>query len=196
MMVALAVISVATIWYKTSFNQTIIWTIWGIFFIDFFFKMFKSENKLTFIKQNPFLLIAIIPLDALFQFARFARIIHLFRLKTITRHYTEPLLKKLKNKKLSFLFPLTFAILFLSVIPLYYLEPTIETFKDAFLSSIISLIFFGSISIEPASHIGKGIIIVMSIFGVLLHGLLISYLFDIISNFKLFKKIKSYFSKK
>lgn len=183
LMVSLAIFSVATLWHKSAFNPLITWGIWALFFLDFSARLYRSEDKWGFIKTNPFLVIAVIPLDAIFQLARFARIIHLFRLKVITKHFTKPILRKLKKRRLTFLFPLTFLLVFLSVIPLYYLEPDIGTFKTAFLSSIMSLVFFGNSNIEPVTIAGKSILILLTVFGVMLHGLIISAAFSIATSY-------------
>ncbi|MFD2925049.1 hypothetical protein [Halobacillus naozhouensis] len=71
-MVFLATLSVSTIWQQTPYDSFIVWVTWSIFFIDFLYRLFTSEHKWSFIKKNPFIVIAAIPLDALFQFARVA----------------------------------------------------------------------------------------------------------------------------
>lgn len=182
-LVSMALFSVATIWHKSNLNPYITWSIWGIFFLDFIKRLTSAEDKWQFLKRNPFLIIAIIPLDAIFQLARFARLIHLFRLKVITKHFIKPIIQKLKKKRLVFLFPLVFGLVFLSVIPLYYFEPAIGSFQKAFLSSALSLVFFGSSSLAPTTIVGKAILTVLTVFGVMLHGLIISYAFDFVLDY-------------
>lgn len=70
------VLSVGTIWYESDFNQIIIWGTWFVFLIDFIVRFYSADNKLDFIKKNPFDIIALIPLDALFRTARLARLIN------------------------------------------------------------------------------------------------------------------------
>lgn len=189
-MVLLAFCSVATIWYKSSYNDYVIWGTWMIFLIDFVYKLIISSNKLQYIKSNPFLLIALIPLDAVFQLARTARLLHLMRLKVITKYYTAPLINKLKKQRFSFVVPVSLFFVFFSIIPLYYTEPHISSYWDAFVGGVASLVFFGYSEVEPVSLLGKGSIIFLTVFGVILHGVLISALLSIIFEMNVTKKIK------
>ncbi|WP_138420337.1 hypothetical protein [Aquibacillus sediminis] len=179
-MVLLATLSVATIWNTTPYNSFIIWVTWGIFFTDFIYRFYKSENKWNFIKSNPFLVIAIIPLDAIFQLARFARILHLLRLKTITKYYTKPFIQFLKRQHISVVFSIPFLVMFLSVIPLYKWEPEIVSYREAFISSIVALVFFGQTDFEPTTMPGHIIIVLLTVLGVVFHGLIISAAVDVI----------------
>lgn len=194
-MLFFAMISVATIWFQTESNSWITWGVWLVFFIDFLYRFFNSEKKWDFIKKNPFLIIALIPLDSIFQLARVARLIHMFRLKTITKHFTTPFIEKLKTKRITYLIPIGFGLVFLSVIPLYHLEPSIPTYKDAFLGSIASLIFFGTSEINPTTITGNIIVVLLTVFGVIIHGVLISYFFSFILNLNIVKKLFAKISK-
>ncbi|WP_051302846.1 two pore domain potassium channel family protein [Salibacterium aidingense] len=180
MMVLLAALSVGTLWYDTGVDNYLIWGTWGVFFVDFLYRFFTTENKWQFIKSNPFLVIAVIPLDAVFQFARFARILHLLRLKTITKYYTMPFIRFLKQQHLGVVVSLAFVFLFFTIIPLYYLEPELTSYWDAFSSSLLSLIFFGRSDFEPVTALGRFLLVLLSIVGVILYGLAISTAFDVI----------------
>lgn len=57
-------------------------SILAVFFVDYFVRLFKAENKLAFVKGNIPDLISIIPFDKVFRIARLAR---LFRLARLTR---------------------------------------------------------------------------------------------------------------
>lgn len=189
-MVLLAFFSVATIWHEGQYNDYIVWGIWLIFFLDFCYRFFLAKNKLYFLRKNPFVVIAVIPFDAIFQLARVARILHLLRLKTIAKYYTKPIIKKLKKKKFSFLFPFTFIFIFLMIIPLQKNEPSLNTYQEAFFESLMILVIFGFTTIEPVSIVGKIIIVLITIFGVILHGLVINYLFTIIFESKTYKNLR------
>ncbi|MDQ0300734.1 voltage-gated potassium channel [Salibacterium salarium] len=179
-MVLLAALSIGTLWYDTGMDNYLIWGTWGVFFVDFVIRFYKSEDKWGFIKANPFLVIAIIPLDAIFQFARFARILHLLRLKTITKYYTMPFIRFLKQQNLIVVVTMTFGLLFITIIPLNHLEPELKGYWDAFSSSLLSLIFFGRSNFEPVTGVGQFLLVILSILGVVLYGLIISTLFDVL----------------
>ncbi|ARI78394.1 hypothetical protein [Halobacillus mangrovi] len=194
-MITLAGLSIATIWQKTGYNSFIVWGTWSIFFLDFLYRLFKSRNKWDFVKKNPFIVIAAIPLDAIFQFARVARILHLLRLKSITKYYTMPLIRFLKKQHLLFVSGVTFFLVFLLIIPLNLIENEIETYSDAWVSAILSLTFFGRSGFEPETSAGHIIIVIFTILGVIIHGLIISTAFDFLFKSSFVKSIKNKLTK-
>lgn len=66
-MILLVMLTIVTIWTNDTYNTTISWIVWGVFFLDFTVRFMTAEAKWTFIKQNPFLFIAIIPFDQFFR---------------------------------------------------------------------------------------------------------------------------------
>ncbi|SDY14715.1 MULTISPECIES: hypothetical protein [Salimicrobium] len=199
-MVLLASLSVATIWQEMQYDSLIVWGTWAIFFLDFLYRFFKSESKLDFVKKHPFIVIAAIPLDAVFQLARFARILHLLRLKSITKYYTKPFLRFLKRQHLGFVAGIISIVIFLLIIPLTWIEDELETYSDAFLSALLSITFFGRATFEPDTLPGQVIVVIFTILGVILHGLIISVAIDFLTSLPLFRlgrrKIKKIIDKK
>ncbi|WP_158734919.1 hypothetical protein [Alteribacillus sp. YIM 98480] len=195
-MVLLAAASVGTLWYDTGVDGYLIWGTWGVFFLDFLYRLVMSENKWKFVKANPFIVIAVIPLDAVFQVARAARILHLLRLKTITKYYTMPFVRFLKQQNLAVIVSLSFVFLFIVIIPLYYLEPEIDGYIEAFWSGLLSFVLFGRSNFDPTTMTGHIILVLLSILGVVFYGLMISTIFDTIyqSNYvqKILQKWKKY----
>ncbi|SDJ49912.1 hypothetical protein [Salimicrobium halophilum] len=189
-MVLLAGLSVATIWQEMQYDSFIVWGTWAIFFLDFLYRLFKSESKWDFVKKHPFIVIAAIPLDAVFQLARVARILHLLRLKSITKYYTKPFLRFLKRQHLGFVAGFMGLSIFLLIIPLTWLEEELDTYSDAFVGAILSITFFGRTNFDPATTGGQIIVVVFTIMGVILHGLIISSAFDFISSTAQFQKAK------
>lgn len=196
-MVLLACFSIGTLWYNTDFDGYIVWGTWAVFFIDFVFRFFKSSSKLDFLKTNPFLVIAAIPLDAVFQFARFARILHLLRLKTITKYYTMPLINLLKKQNIAIVVTVAFVLVFLSIIPLYMLEAEIDSYWQAFVTSLITVVFFGQGEFNPVTVPGHALTILLTVIGVVMHGFILSTAFDYILQIdrvqQYWKKIKKKF---
>ncbi|RST77208.1 hypothetical protein D4T97_001545 [Siminovitchia acidinfaciens] len=127
-------------------------------------------------KKNPFLLIAIIPLDSIFQLARITQIIQLFRLKTMTKYFASPLVKKLKKRRLILLLPYNLLLVFLFTIPLFHLEPAVHSYKDAFKECLFALVFFGKSDLQPVKVTGNVIIVTLTILGVVMHAVIISYI--------------------
>ncbi|MRH44250.1 hypothetical protein GH741_16525 [Aquibacillus halophilus] len=190
-MVLLASLSIATIWNNTGYNSFIVWITWGIFAVDFAYRLYKSDNRWQYIKSNPFLLIAAIPLDAMFQLARFARILHLLRLKTITKYYTMPFMKLLKKQNMFLVSSIAILILLLSDIPLYLIESKLTSYWHALGTSLMSLTFFGQSDFEPTTVYAHILIVVLTIIGVILHGFVISTTIDLVyqsSWFSIFRR--------
>ncbi|PRO65911.1 hypothetical protein C6I21_06295 [Alkalicoccus urumqiensis] len=176
-MVILAFAAVATIWYETQYDSYIVWGTWGVFFIDFCIRFYRAEKKWRFIKQNPFVVIAVIPLDAIFQFARIARILHFLRLKTMTKYYTKPAVKLLTQQKATHIIPGIFVIVFLSAIPLYLAESSrLDHYAEAWVGSVAALVFFGYSYIEPETTLGTVVITFLTICGVMVHAVTIRFL--------------------
>lgn len=194
-MIALAGLSVATIWKHTGYDSYIVWGTWSIFFIDFLYRFFQSENKWDFIKKNPFIVIAAIPLDAIFQFARFARVLHLLRLKSMTKYYTMPFIRFLKRQHLLLVAGVTFGLVFLLIIPLKLLENELDSYADAWMSALLSLTFFGRSGFEPVTASGQVIIVIFTILGVILHGLIISTAIDYLLRSSIAQKMKQRFER-
>ncbi|WP_347861364.1 hypothetical protein U0355_12005 [Salimicrobium sp. PL1-032A] len=189
-MVLLAGLSVATIWQEMQYDSFIVWGTWGIFFLDFLYRLLKSESKWGFVKKHPFIVIAAIPLDAVFQLARIARILHLLRLKSITKYYTKPFLRFLKRQHLGFVAGVMGISIFLLIIPLTWLEKGLDTYSDAFAAAVLSITFFGRTNFDPVTTGGQVIVVLFTIMGVLLHGLIISSAFDFLSSTAPFQKVK------
>ncbi|WP_035532523.1 hypothetical protein [Halobacillus kuroshimensis] len=196
LMVGLAALSIATIWQQTGYNSVIVWSTWSIFFLDFLYRLITSEKKWEFIKKNPFIVIATVPLDAVFQVARVARILHLLRLKSMTKYYTMPFIRFLKRQHLSGVLGITFLLIFLLIIPLNLYEKELETYADAMQSAILSLTFFGRSGFEPETAAGHTIIVIFTILGVIIHGLIISTAVDYIMQIPFIQNIKQKFTSK
>lgn len=184
-MVLFAIASVATIGVQSGIGIIIIWTVWLVFFLDFTVRFFQAKDKWAFVKKNPFLLIAIIPLDSVFQLARITQIVKLFRLKTMTKYFASPLVNKLKKRRLILLLPFNLILVFLSTIPLYHLEPAVHSYKSAFKECLMSLIFFGKSTLQPVTVMGNAIIVTLTILGVIMHAVIISYLLAAVLEFRL-----------
>lgn len=192
-MVILAILSVGTIWYETEVSGYIIWTTWALFTLDYAFRFFRAEQKWEFVKSHPFLLIAIIPADAIFQFARLARIIHLFRLKTITKFYTMPLIRYLSRQHQYYVWGGILILYICFVLWVWGIEPPADSLWTSALSVLMALVMFGRSNIEPVTVLGQGTMVVLSLFGVILYGLILTYVFEHISVRYWKNKVKKWF---
>src|SRR5690625_5295331 len=143
LMVILVIVTIITLWTEHTFNSTINLIVWFIFFIDFVVRLTIANNKWDYIKNNPFLVIAIIPLDQFFQIARIVRLFYLFRIKTIAKFYIIPYVGRLTYRAL-ILFLSLFVIILIGFSGIVLtLEATITSFAQAMYVVFGHLLFFG-----------------------------------------------------
>lgn len=104
LMVSLVVVSIGLFWVGDSeIGKLLTRLVWGIFFIDVSVRLYLSRSRLMYFVKNPFDIVSVIPLDEFMLFARFARVIDLFRMKTILGRYVRPitgLLNRINIKEL------------------------------------------------------------------------------------------------
>ncbi|REB07280.1 two pore domain potassium channel family protein [Sporosarcina sp. BI001-red] len=171
-MFSLAILSVSFIWIQNESLQYIDKIVWFIFFVDVSIRFFKSNNKLEFIKKNPFDIIAIIPFDSVFQLARLARLIRVVRAFTIVKRYAKPALAILEINGLQRILTFTVILIFAAAIPIRFIEPSITTYEDALWWSVVTAttVGYGDISVETG--LGRIIAIVLMVFGIGLLGMI------------------------
>lgn len=177
-MVLLVMVTIMTLWSDRPYDSVVNWIVWGIFMIDFLIRLVLTKNKWEFVKQNPFLVVAVIPFDQFFQMARIVRIIYLFRIKTITKYYVEPLINRLTYKSKIVLFGLMATLLAIESSLLWMTEGEISTFSDAFLMIGRQLLFFGHQSGISLSTFSIIMLVFTSILGVVLHGLALQWIIE------------------
>src|SRR5699024_77498 len=70
--------------------------IWFVFLIDVVIRFIRTSVKWRYIKDNPFDIVTVIPLEDIMLLGRFARFLRLFRYKNIVKRYVECMSKKLE----------------------------------------------------------------------------------------------------
>ncbi|SHN20725.1 transporter [Gracilibacillus kekensis] len=195
-MILLVILTILTLWVDHTVNSTINFIVWIIFLVDYIIRIFLVKNKWDFIKKNPLLLLAVIPLDQLFQVARIVRIVYLFRIKTITKYYISPYLRKLSyTKKLIILLAVP-VLLFIETVVIWQLNNNLSFWHEAFIIVSQHLFIFAN-SLETINHFPSIILLtITSIFGVIIQGLVLQWLFDKLEKFwherkKIFSSMKS-----
>ncbi|RKD73584.1 voltage-gated potassium channel [Sinobaca qinghaiensis] len=173
-MITLAVISLSVAWSANEWFIRIDFVVWLIFFIDVSIRFIKAPDKWLYIRKNPFDFIAIIPLSAIFQMARIARLLSALQRLWILRHYLRDFMGILQTNYLNRVFIAVSLLVILSSIPIRYLEPSIETYGDAVWWSIVTATTVGYGDISPETPAGRMIAIVLMIFGIGLIGMLTS----------------------
>ncbi|RKQ32965.1 transporter [Oceanobacillus halophilus] len=187
-MILLVMLTIISIWTEDSVNTTINWVVWAVFTIDFFSRLYMAESKWSFLKQNPFLVIAIIPFDHLFQVARIVRLIYLFRIKTITKYYVSPYIDRLSYRSMTVVISSIIIMLFFESIVIMNIESSIVTIMDALYVTFGHLLFFGREIFVITQSFSIWSLTATSIMGVILQGLALQWAFSKLDN--VYKKVK------
>lgn len=165
----LAILSVMVIWIESPAWLIVDWVVWFIFVIDVSVRIYKSKNKLEYIKKHPFDIIAIIPLDSIFRMARFARLFRIIRLLAVLNRLS--VFKVLKTNKLDKVIVFAFLLIFVSAIPIKFIEPGINTYEDAVWWAVVTATTVGYGDIAPVTGPGRMIAFVLMVFGIGLLGM-------------------------
>ncbi|WP_277680033.1 potassium channel family protein [Gracilibacillus dipsosauri] len=168
---SLALLSVFLIWSDNNSAMFLDRIVWGIFLIDITARFIKSESKLNYIKKHPFDIIAIIPFDAVFQLARFVRLFRVLRMVLIGKHYMRPFFEIIKTNGLDRVIAFTTVLILVSSIPIYFVEPSINSYQDAVWWSIVTSTTVGYGDISPVTALGRIIAILLMLFGIGLIGM-------------------------
>ncbi|SFL83515.1 voltage-gated potassium channel [Gracilibacillus orientalis] len=177
-MILLVMVTMLTLWVDHTVNSTINFIVWLVFLIDYIIRIIMAEKKWQFIKKNPFLLLAVIPLDQFFQVARIVRLFYLFRIKTITKYYVTPYIKQLTYTKKMILLLSVPALLLIETIFIWQMGNKLEFWHDAFIIVFQHLFIFAN-SLESINHFPSILLLtITSIFGVIIQGLVLQWVFD------------------
>ncbi len=176
-MIILVMLTIITLWTENTYNSIINWIVWGIFFVDFWIRLFLAEKKWNFLKQNPFLVIAIIPFDQFFQVARIVRLIYLFRIKTITKYYISPFVDRLTYRSRTMILTIIISILFFSAFVIWMVEQQLVSYVNSIYVVFSHLLFFGRHMFEVDSSISILILTGTTILGIILQGLALQWVF-------------------
>ena len=169
MMLILVVLTVMTVWNDVLYNNYINIIVWAVFFVDFMQRLYRAESKWAFIKENPFLVLAIIPFDQFFQTARIVRVIYLFRVKTIAKHYIAPWRDKLTDRSFRGIVILLLAYQLTEAVIILNIEESVPDLPGAL------LVVFGQFVItDPISVF---LLTVTSIIGIIIQGLALQWIF-------------------
>ncbi|WP_088102345.1 transporter [Halalkalibacter urbisdiaboli] len=177
-MLVFVAITIITLWTEHAYNSFVNFGVWLIFFFDFVIRFYKSKEKWRFLKRNPFLIIAVIPVDQFFQVARIVRIIYLFRIKTIAKYYLHDAVEKLTYRARFMIIAIIIIFLCLQSWVILLLETQVMTFLQSFLLLGRHILFFGHRAIEVTEGVTLLFFAMTTVLGVLLHGITLQWLFS------------------
>ncbi|WP_128894722.1 potassium channel family protein [Longirhabdus pacifica] len=176
-MFTLAVISVSLLWLDKNdpLNITIEWVVWAVFFVDVVIRFSAASNKWEYVKSNPLDIIAALPLDAIFRFARVVRIIRILRLiamasRLINMKSFKTFFGILHQNGLSKVITAAVILMFLSAAVVQQVEDY-ESYGDALWWSIVTATTVGYGDISPETLVGRMVAVILMVFGIGLIGM-------------------------
>lgn len=177
-MIILVMITIITLWTEDTYNSMVNLVVWFVFVIDFFLRLLTAKEKWGFVKKNPFLVIAIIPFDQFFQVARIVRVFYLFRIKTITKYYFLPYVKKLNYFSTTLVLFVICSLVVIESLVILKIEHAINSYYDAFYVVIGHFLFFGHHLFEIEKIFTIWVLTINSMVGILIQGLALQWAFS------------------
>ncbi|WP_188454090.1 potassium channel family protein [Virgibacillus oceani] len=173
-LVILAFLSVFLIFSENVVVRYLDKIVWALFFADVVIRFILAKNKWTFVKKNPFDIIAAIPLDAIFQTARIARLFRILRLFAISNNYFPKFFKILKTNYLDRVLIVAVLMIVTGGTVVTFTEPNINTFSDGLWWAIVTTTTVGYGDISPDTISGRVVAVILMFIGIGIIGMLTS----------------------
>ncbi|MBC1912787.1 potassium channel family protein [Listeria booriae] len=170
-MFSLVILSLFTLPFDNLFVQVSNFIIWFIFLSDYVYFFIKAPEKKKYVREHWIELIALIPFDSVF---RAFRALRLLRLTSIGSRYFTPIYSFLKEKNLHKVFIALLILLLIIPIPIFILEPGINTYSDAFWWTIVTVTTVGYGDLSPVTIWGRSIAGVLMLLGIGIIGVVTS----------------------
>ncbi|AIF42116.1 ion transporter [Virgibacillus sp. SK37] len=173
-LILLILLSVILIWHEEDNLIYLDKIIWLVLFTDVLIRFLISKNKWHYIKENPFDIISVIPLDSIFQTARVVRLFRVLRIISLGKKYITPFRNILKTNNFHKVFAVSVLLIGLSTFLVKHFEPSINTYEDGLWWSIVTATTVGYGDISPDTGMGRLIAIILMLIGIGLIGMLTS----------------------
>lgn len=142
----------------------------GYFTIEYIIRLYKSNKKGKFVKENIFDLIALIPFDAFFKVARLMRLVRLVRIMKVSK----TLQGVFKAGGLTYVFIFTFFVMAWGAISNFLFEkghnPSIKSVGDSFWWAMVTVSSVGYGDISPVTIGGRFVAAILMLVGIGLIG--------------------------
>jgi len=156
-----------------------------VFIIDYFTRFFLSKQKIAFVKNNIFDLVAIIPFSSIFRAARLVRVLRITRLTKLTKvskvarifrftayigRFYEKAQRFLKTNYFNYVIVISIIIILLGAVGLYFVEDI--GFNDALWWAFVTATTVGYGDISPTTSAGRLIAAILMLLGIGFIGML------------------------
>ncbi|MGL5379146.1 potassium channel family protein [Clostridium sp.] len=148
-------------------------SIWVIFLVDYFFRLYKESDKINFIKNNKIDLISILPLNTIMMSLRIFKIsgiIKVIKLSKLAKamvfvgKFEKKLGDFIKTNNLNYIIISTIAVVILGSLAISIVEGI--SFNDALWWSFVTVTTVGYGDISPQTYLGRGIAILLMLVGI------------------------------
>ncbi|KXS79664.1 ion transporter [Listeria monocytogenes] len=173
-MFSLVILSLFTLPFDNEFVRILNLIIYFIFLTDYIVFFIKAPKKLRYIREHLIELIALIPFDSMFRVFRGLRLLRLIRLSSVGSRYFTPIYSFLKEKNLHKVFIALLILLLIVPIPIFMLEPKINSYPDAFWWTIVTVTTVGYGDLSPVTLYGRCIAGILMIIGISIIGVVTS----------------------
>ncbi|MBO3075851.1 potassium channel family protein [Staphylococcus xylosus] len=125
-----------------------------------------SKDKKEWIKKNYLDLVTLIPLNSIFQLARFARLFRIIKILLMTKRYFTPFFNFIQTNGLKTVFSITFISILISAIPLTFFELSVKSYNDGVWLAIVTVTTVGYGDVSPETLIGRITSVYLMFFGI------------------------------
>lgn len=149
--------------------------IWGIFLIDIITRLIRAVSRWHYIKNNPFDIVSIIPLEDFFLLARFARVIKLFRYKNLIKRYLVKLNEVVKKYKLwKITMSVVFGLVVLIIVVSYTGGYSIKETSIWVVRNFVQFNYFSELT--EGNRYLRVLSVILKVSGLVYIGLIVNYL--------------------
>lgn len=181
-MLILVSVSVISIFISENPNPVFIIiskVVWVIFLIDIVIRVIRAASSWKYMAKNPLDIVAVIPLEEIFLFARFGRVIKLFRYKNLIKRYLVKLDNAVKRYSIIKISIVSIVGLLLISIVIYIKEDL--SYVNTFLWVVRNFLQFNFFSdITSLSKFNTIISIVIKVYGLLYMGILLNHIWILV----------------